>query len=197
MDKLSYALGVNLGAQVIQANIKISDYKSFVKGVEDVSKDKESEIPFSECQQILNDYFVKLQEEETKKAVPVKKAGEEFLSANAKRVEVKTTASGLQYEILKEGKGAKPKANDKVRVHYHGTLIDGKVFDSSVLRGIPAEFNVNQVISGWVEALQIMPVGSKWKLFIPSNLAYGQHGAGNAIKPHAALVFEVELIDIV
>ena len=110
---------------------------------------------------------------------------------------VKTTSSGLQYEILTEGNGAKPKAEDVVRVHYHGTLTDGTVFDSSVKRGQPAEFGVNQVIQGWVEALQLMPVGSKWKLFIPSDLAYGQRGVGDIIKPHSALIFEVELLGIV
>ena len=108
-----------------------------------------------------------------------------------------TLASGLQYEVITEGQGATPKASDTVKVHYHGTLIDGKVFDSSVQRGEPATFGVTQVISGWVEALQLMPVGSKWKLFIPSNLAYGAQGAGQAIGPHTTLVFEVELLDIV
>ena len=197
MDKLSYALGVNLGGQVLQAKIQISDYQSFTKGVETVLVGKQPEVSYTECQKILNDYFLKLQQEEMKNAEEAKKSGEEFLVSNAKRAEVKTTASGLQYEILKEGAGAKPNAEDVVRVHYHGTLTDGTVFDSSVKRGQPAEFGVSQVIQGWVEALQLMPVGSKWKLFIPSDLAYGQHGAGDIIKPHSALVFEVELLDIV
>jgi len=197
MDKLSYALGVNLGGQVLQTKIQIADYQSFAKGIQAVLEGKEPEVTYTECQKVLSDYFTKLQEEETKKFAEVKKSGEEFLASNAKRTEVKTTVSGLQYEILTEGKGAKPKAEDVVRVHYHGTLADGTVFDSSVKRGQPAEFGVNQVIQGWVEALQLMPVGSKWKLFIPSELAYGQHGAGDIIKPHSALVFEVELLDIV
>ena len=197
MDKLSYALGVNLGGQVLQANIQIADYQSFAKGIEAVLEGKQPEISYSECQNVLSDYFTKLQQEEMKNAESAKKTGEEFLTSNAKRAEVNTTASGLQYEILTEGTGAKPKATDTVRVHYHGTLTDGTVFDSSVKRGVPAEFGVNQVIKGWVEALQLMAVGAKWKLFIPSDLAYGQHGAGDLIKPNSALVFEVELLDII
>ena len=123
--------------------------------------------------------------------------GRAFLEANGKRAEVQTTASGLQYEVLSAGNGNVPSANDNVKVHYHGTLIDGTVFDSSVRRGEPATFGVTQVISGWVEALQLMPVGSKWKLFIPSNLAYGANGAGQHIGPHTTLIFEVELLAIV
>ena len=114
-----------------------------------------------------------------------------------KRAEVKVTESGLQYEIITDGKGAKPTASDRVKVHYHGTLINGTVFDSSVMRNEPATFGVTQVIAGWVEALQLMTVGSKWKLYIPSDLAYGAHGAGDVIKPHTALIFEVELLDII
>ena len=196
MDKLSYALGVNLGGQILQAKIQIGDYQSFAKGVEAVLEGKAPEVSYDDCQKVLSEYFQKLQEEEMKMFDEAKKSGEEFLTSNAKRAEVKTTESGLQYEILTEGNGAKPKAEDVVRVHYHGTLTDGTVFDSSVKRGQPAEFGVNQVIQGWVEALQLMPVGSKWKLFIPSNLAYGAHGAGDIIKPHSALVFEVELLGI-
>ena len=197
MEKLSYALGVNLAGQLLQAKIKIADYQSFAKGIEAILEAKKPEISYEECQKVLSEYFTKLQEEETKNFADVKKSGEEFLARNAERAEVNTTASGLQYEILTEGNGAKPNAEDVVRVHYHGTLTDGTVFDSSVKRGQPAEFGVNQVIQGWVEALQLMPVGSKWKLFIPSDLAYGQRGAGNIIKPHSALVFEVELLDII
>ncbi len=125
-----------------------------------------------------------------------KKAGEDFLAENAKREGVTTTASGLQYEVITMGKGAKPVETDRVKVHYHGTLIDGTVFDSSVQRGEPAEFGVNQVIRGWVEGLQLMPVGSKFKLYIPQDLAYGAQDQGT-IKPFSALVFEVELLEIV
>ena len=125
-----------------------------------------------------------------------KKAGEEFLMINKHKAGVVELPSGLQYEILKKGDGPKPTAADKVKCHYHGTLIDGRVFDSSVQRGEPAVFGVSQVIPGWVEALQLMPVGSKWRLFIPSNLAYGEHGAGS-IEPNSTLVFDVELLEIV
>jgi len=149
---------------------------------------------YEEAQTVINDFFQTLQ---AKVGGEAQSEGIAFLEENSKRTEVVTLASGLQYEILTEGAGATPTASDKVKVHYHGTLIDGKVFDSSVNRGEPATFGVTQVISGWVEALQLMPVGSKWKLYIPSELAYGAQGAGQAIAPHTALVFEVELLDIV
>lgn len=196
MDKLSYALGISFGQQIAQANLQISDFQAFTKGLEVSIKGTAPEIDFAECQQVLNDYFSNIQEEETRKMNAVKKEGEDFLSENGKRPEVKTTASGLQYEVIKEGTGKRPTVNDVVKVHYHGTLIDGTVFDSSVKRGTPAEFGVSQVIKGWVEALQLMPVGSKYKLYIPSELAYGQQGAGAMIKPNSALVFEVELLEI-
>lgn len=196
MDKLSYALGISFGQQIAQANLQISDFQVFAKGLEVSIKGTAPEIDFAECQQVLNDYFSNIQEEETRKMNAVKKEGEDFLSKNGKRPEVKTTASGLQYEVIKEGTGKRPTVNDVVKVHYHGTLIDGTVFDSSVKRGTPAEFGVSQVIKGWVEALQLMPVGSKYKLYIPSELAYGQQGAGAMIKPNSALVFEVELLEI-
>lgn len=196
MDKLSYALGISFGQQIAQANLQISDFQVFAKGLEVSIKGTAPEIDFAECQQVLNDYFSNIQEEETRKMNAVKKEGEDFLSENSKRPEVKTTASGLQYEVIKEGTGKRPTVNDVVKVHYHGTLIDGTVFDSSVKRGTPAEFGVSQVIKGWVEALQLMPVGSKYKLYIPSELAYGQQGAGAMIKPNSALVFEVELLEI-
>ena len=126
-----------------------------------------------------------------------KKAGEEFLNINRLKAGVVELPSGLQYQVLQKGNGEKPKATDKVKCHYHGTLINGTVFDSSIERGQPAVFGVNQVIPGWVEALQLMEVGSKWRLFIPSNLAYGEHGAGEMIEPNSTLIFDVELLDIV
>jgi len=164
------------------------------KGIQDVMEQKEPEISYQEAQTIIGEFFQNLQAKMAEKA---QGEGKVFLEANAKRAEVTTLASGLQYEVLTQGEGAVPSASDSVKVHYHGTLIDGTVFDSSVSRGEPATFGVTQVISGWVEALQLMPVGSKWKLFIPSDLAYGAQGAGQAIAPHSALVFEVELLDIV
>lgn len=197
MDKLSYALGVSFGQQIAQANLPIADFQSFAKGMEVIIKGTTPEVDFAECQKLLNDFFTKIQEEENKKFNATKEEGDKFLKENAKRSEVVTTPSGLQYEVIVEGKGNKPTATDVVRVHYHGTLIDGTVFDSSVNRGTPAEFGVNQVIRGWVEALQLMAVGSKYKLYIPSELAYGQQGAGAMIKPNSALIFEVELLDII
>jgi FKBP-type peptidyl-prolyl cis-trans isomerase FklB len=141
----------------------------------------------------LQKYFQGLQE---KKSGAARQGGVDFLASNAKKEGVTTLPSGLQYQVMVDGSGEKPTATNKVTTHYHGTTIDGKVFDSSVERGQPAQFGVNQVIAGWTEALQLMAVGSKWKLFIPSDLAYGERGAGADIPPHAALIFEVELISI-
>ena len=143
--------------------------------------------------QLVNNHLAELKE---KKAQAVKGDGEKFLEENKKREGVVTLTSGLQYQILKAGTGEKPLATDKVTTHYHGTFLDGKVFDSSVDRGQPAQFPVNRVIPGWTEALQLMPVGSKWKLWIPYNLAYGEKGYPPKIPPYSALIFEVELISI-
>ncbi len=197
MDKTSYAVGLSFGQHLAQSKIKGLDYASFAKGVEAMCEGKQPEISLQEAQQLLNEFFGKLEEENKKAGAAVREAGEKFLADNAKREGVTTTASGLQYEILTQAIGQKPVATDKVKVHYHGTLIDGTVFDSSVQRGEPATFGVTQVIQGWVEALQLMPVGSKWRLYIPHNLAYGEQGAGAMIAPYAALVFDVELLEIV
>lgn len=194
MDKISYALGLSIGNNFLSSGIKNVDFESFLKGMQDVVNGTPAAISYEEAQQLLNDYFSKLQEERLELNL---KAGEEFLAINKERPGVVTLPSGLQYEIIKEGNGSKPSATDQVKCHYHGTLIDGTVFDSSVERGQPATFGVNQVIPGWVEALQLMPVGSKWKLFIPANLAYGKSGAGQTIEPNSALIFEVEVLDIV
>lgn len=196
MDKLSYSLGLLFGQSLRQSNVKGIEYADFARGVEAMCEGRRPEISAQEAQALVTDYFAKKDAEAAAAYAEVRKAGEDFLCENAKRPEVKTLPSGLQYEVLTEGQGPKPSAEDRVKVHYHGTLIDGTVFDSSVLRGEPAVFGVRQVIAGWVEALQLMPVGSKWKLYIPSELAYGAHGAGEAIKPHSALVFEVELLGI-
>lgn len=197
MDKTSYAIGMSFGQQLAQSNIKGLDWESFAKGVAAMCEGQKPEVTFGEAQQLLSAYFQKLEAESQKAGEEVRKAGEEFLKKNAQRKEVVVMPSGLQYQVLTQAIGQKPTANDKVRVHYHGTLIDGTVFDSSVERGEPAEFGVTQVIKGWVEALQLMPVGSKWRLFIPYNLAYGEHGAGASIPPYAALIFDVELLAIV
>ena len=197
MDKTSYAVGLSFGQHLAQSNIKGLDYPSFAKGVEAMCEGKQPEIDLHEAQELLNAFFGKLEKEAKAASAELRKAGEDFLAANSRREGVVTLPSGLQYEVMTSAIGQKPTANDRVRVHYHGTLIDGTVFDSSVQRGEPAEFGVTQVIKGWVEALQLMPVGSKWKLFIPYNLAYGEQGAGGSIAPYSALIFEVELLDIV
>ena len=194
MEKVSYALGLSLGNNLLSSGIKSLNIEKLAKGIQDVLEQKSPEITYEEAQNVINEFFMQLQEKSSEKTIS---EGRAFLEANGKRTEVSTLKSGLQYEILKEGNGSQPKASDKVKVHYHGTLIDGTVFDSSVRRGEPATFGETQVIAGWVEALQLMPVGSKWKLYIPSNLAYGAQGAGQHIGPHTTLIFEVELIDIV
>ena len=193
MDKLSYALGLSMGHNFLGSGIKSLNVEDVAKGVEAVYKQEKPEISFDEAKKIINEFFSNLQDEI---AETNKQAGKEFLAENAKRSGVVVLPSGLQYEVLAEGKGRKPKVTDKVQCHYHGTLIDGQVFDSSIQRGTPAVFGVNQVIPGWVEALQLMPEGSRWKLYIPSDLAYGEQGAGGSIPANATLIFEVELIKI-
>ena len=192
MDKVSYALGLSIGNNFQNSGIKQLQVADFVKGLEDVLGEKQPAISYEEAKQVINDYFMKLQQERLEIN---KQAGAEFLEINRHKAGVVELPSGLQYEILKQGTGAKPSANDKVKCHC--TLINGTVFDSSVQRGEPATFGVSQVIPGWIEALQLMPVGSKWRLFIPSNLAYGEHGAGDVIEPNSTLIFDVELLDIV
>ena len=193
MDKISYALGLSIGNNFQNSGINNLQIEDFVKGLKDVLSEAQPEISYDEAKQVINDYFMNLQKERLELN---KKAGEEFLNINKGKAGVVTLPSGLQYQVLKQGEGVKPTASDKVKCHYHGTLINGTVFDSSVQRGEPAVFGVSQVIPGWVEALQLMPVGSKWRLFIPSDLAYGERGAGDAIEPNSALVFDVELLDI-
>ena len=192
MNKLSYSLGVNIGEGMKQQGFTIEDFQAFTDGLRDVYE-KNIKIQLEEMNQILNDEYVRVQTE----VVEAKKAeGDNFLAENAKREEVTITDSGLQYEVIKEGNGEVPTADQTVTVHYHGTLPNGKVFDSSVDRGQPASFPVTGVIKGWVEALQLMKTGSKYRLFIPSELAYGSQGAGGDIGPNQALVFDVELLSI-
>jgi len=193
MDKLSYALGLSLGNNLKNSGVSGLDFAKLTKGILDVYEGITPEMTAQDAQAVINDYFQALQEQAAKGAI---EEGNTFLAQNAQRPEVTTLESGLQYEIITKGEGVIPVATDSVTVHYHGTLINGTVFDSSVRRGEPATFGVTQVISGWVEALQLMPVGSKWKLFIPSNLAYGAQGAGQHIGPHTTLIFEVELLGI-
>ena len=201
IDKVSYSLGVSVASNVKQQGLGEINSKAFAEAVNDVYEGKTTQINPAEAQQTLQAFFQKNQgpqggDQATGDNGLNKAAGEKFLAANAKNPGVVTTASGLQYVIMKAGTGVKPGPTSKVKTHYHGTLIDGTVFDSSVDRGQPISFPVNGVIKGWTEALQLMPVGSKWKLFIPYNLAYGARGAGAKIGPYSALVFEVELLGI-
>ena len=193
-DSISYAVGVLWGQNIKQQGLTDIDPNVLGQAIGDVLNGEEGPgMDLKAANQMVRDHMSKKKEAAKKKN---KLEGETFLKQNAERKEVITLESGLQYEVLKEGTGQVPTSKDKVSVHYHGTLIDGTVFDSSVQRGQPTSFPVTGVIKGWVEALQLMPVGSKWKLFIPSELAYGERGAGGQIGPNAALVFEVELLGI-
>lgn len=199
VDSVSYAIGVLVGANNKKQleNAPGSDEMSMeimAAAFRSASLGEEAKISEEEANALVQKFF---QEAGDREAQASLEAGNKFLEENKAREGVSTTESGLQYEVLTEGTGEKPAATDKVRVHYHGTLIDGTVFDSSVDRGEPAVFGVNQVIPGWTEALQLMPVGSKWKVYLPSEIAYGERGAGGDIGPNSALIFEVELLEIV
>lgn len=200
LKNLSYALGLSMGNNFRASGIEQIDVKEFADGVAAVFSGEKPRMSYDEAKEEIRRFFTALEEKQRAAAAEMgkvnKAAGEAFLSENSKRPEVKTTPSGLQYEVIDEGAGPKPSATDRVMVHYTGTLIDGTVFDSSVERGEPATFGVNQVIPGWVEALQMMNEGAKWRLFIPSNLAYGPNGAGGAIGPDSTLIFDVELLKV-
>ena len=193
MDKFSYGLGMNIGQNLASMGVSTLEFADFVKGMQDVLSGKQTEITVVEAQNAINDFFNKLTEEKYGKT---KESGIAFLEENKKREGVVNLPSGLQYEIINAGLGKKPTAADRVQCHYEGTLIDGTVFDSSIKRGQPAVFGVSQVIAGWVEALQLMGEGSKWRLYIPYDLAYGANGAGEMIPPYSALIFDVELIKV-
>ena len=201
MDKLSYALGMSMGHNFKGTGIKTLNSADFAAGVASVYDGVKPEMTFDEAKRIVNEYFAKLeaemQAEAAKQGEVNRKNGEAFLTENAKREGIKVTESGLQYEVLESGKGDSPKASDNVEVHYTGKLIDGTVFDSSVERGVPASFGVTQVIPGWVEALQLMHEGDTWRLYIPSDLAYGPNGAGGVIGPNMTLIFDVELLRVI
>ena len=193
MDKISYAIGLSMGQNLMGSGVTSLEYADLAAGIKDVLEKNQPQISYQEAQQVLGKFFSEL---EAKIAGEAKAAGEAFLAKNAKREGVKVTESGLQYEVLEATIGQKPKATDKVRVHYEGTLIDGTVFDSSYKRGESITFGLNQVIKGWTEGLQLMSIGSKYKLYLPYQLAYGERGAGANIPPYAALIFTVELLGI-
>lgn len=201
MDKLSYALGHNIAHQLIgmglQKSLNIDDY---AEAIRDVLEGRQPKMSHTEANAVLEHFFNELEERQQAEAAErgktAKADGEAFLKANAGKPGVTVTASGLQYEVVKEGTGRQPKAGDTVRCHYEGTLIDGTVFDSSYRRNQPAEFGLRQVISGWTEGVQLMKEGAVYKFYIPYNLAYGERGAGADIPPYAALIFTVELIKV-
>ena len=192
MDKVSYALGMSIGHQLQQMNATDLNIDDFAQAITDVFNG-DAKLSDAEAQAAVQDFFSRKAEEQAKAA---KAEGENFLAENAKKEGVKTLPSGLQYKVLREGDGRKPSATDKVECHYEGPLINGEVFDSSYRRGETATFGLNQVIKGWTEGLQLMQEGAKYRFFIPYNLAYGEHGAGQSIPPYAALIFDVELIKV-
>ncbi|MBQ5408881.1 MAG: FKBP-type peptidyl-prolyl cis-trans isomerase [Muribaculaceae bacterium] len=192
MDKLSYALGLSMAQNFKGSGIQSINADDFADALRAVYEDKEKKMTYDEAKQVVQDFFTEL---EANAGAMNEELGKKFLEQNAKQEGVKVTASGLQYLVLKEGNGVKPGPNDAVTVHYTGRLIDGTVFDSSVERGEPATFAVGQVIPGWVEGLQLMSEGAAWRLFIPSNLAYGPHGTG-PIQPNSTLIFDVQLIKV-
>lgn len=201
LDRISYALGLSMGNNFRASGIQELNIGDFADGVAAVFNGSQPKMTYDEAKAEIQSYFSAMearQKEEAAKMAEVNEAqGKEFLEKNGKRAEVKTTPSGLQYEVLVEGNGQQPSPQDQVEVHYTGTLLDGTKFDSSVDRGVPATFGVTQVIPGWVEALQLMKEGSKWRLFIPSNLAYGPAGTpGGPIGPNQTLLFDVELLKV-
>ena len=193
MDKFSYAIGLGIGQNLSSMGIQGLAVDDFAQAIRDVLEGNQTAIIHNEAREIVNKYFEEL---EAKMSAVAIEQGKAFLEENKKRPGIVTLPSGLQYEVINEGTGKKPKATDQVRCHYEGTLVDGTLFDSSIQRGEPAVFGVNQVIPGWVEALQLMSEGAKWKLYIPSDLGYGARGAGEMIPPHSTLVFEVELLEV-
>jgi FKBP-type peptidyl-prolyl cis-trans isomerase FklB len=193
MDKFSYSIGLGIGQNLVSMGAKEINVEDFAQAIRDVIEGNQPAISHTEARDIVNKFFQEMAEKANAANI---QQGKVFLEENKKRAGVVTLDSGLQYEILQEGNGKSPSMNDQVKCHYEGTLIDGTLFDSSIKRGQPATFGVNQVIAGWTEALQLMKEGAKWRLYIPYNLAYGEQGAGESIPPYSALVFEVELIKV-
>ncbi len=200
MDKLSYALGLGIGRQLAQMGAEQLSIDDFAQAIKDVVAGEQLKLDEAEAQVIVQEFFQKQEEKQRAAAAEMgkkaKEEGEKYLAENAKKEGVVTLPSGLQYLVIKEGNGKRPKATDKVKCHYEGMLVDGTLFDSSVQRGEPATFPLNQVIAGWTEGLQLMTEGSKYRFFIPYTLGYGERGAGASIPPFAALVFDVELIEV-
>ena len=200
MDKNSYALGMSIAHNMLQSGVREISFDDFTAGLKAALTGAETAITYEEAGTLLDEFFGKIQEEQAARQAEIgefmKKDGETFLAANAKKEGVPVLPSGLQYKVLKSGEGRKPGRTDKVRCHYEGTFPNGQKFDSSYDRNEPAVFGVNQVIAGWTEALQLMSEGSAWELYIPYNLAYGEAGAPGAIPPYSALVFKVELIEV-
>lgn len=200
MDKNSYALGMSIAHNMLQSGVREVSFDDFTAGLKAALTGAETAITYEEAGTLLDEFFGKIQEEQAARQAEIgefmKKDGETFLAANAKKDGVTVLPSGLQYKVLKSGEGRKPGRTDKVRCHYEGTFPNGQKFDSSYDRNEPAVFGVNQVIAGWTEALQLMSEGSAWELYIPYNLAYGEAGAPGAIPPYSALVFKVELIEV-
>ena len=201
LDRISYALGLSMGNNFRASGIQQINVQDFADGVAAVFDGLAPKMSYDEAKQEIQAYFQEMEKKQQEAAAKMaevnKAAGDAFLAENGKRAEVKTLPSGRQYEVLTEGDGPVPTAQDQVEVHYTGKLIDGTVFDSSVERGVPAPFGVTQVSPGWVEALQLMKAGSKWRLFIPSQLAYGPQGAGGVIGPNSTLIFDVELLRVI
>lgn len=199
LDRISYALGLSMGQNFRASGIDKINVEDFADGVASVFYGSEPKMSYEDAKAEIQKYFTALEAKQQAEAAKMgeinEAAGKQYLEENGKRAEVKTLPSGLQYEVITEGDGPMPKSTDRVEVHYTGKLIDGTVFDSSVDRGVPATFGVTQVIPGWVEALQLMKAGSKWRLFIPSQLAYGPQGAG-PIGPNSTLIFDVELLRV-
>lgn len=200
MDKLSYALGLGIGRQLAQMGATDLNIDDFAAAIKDVIAGNELKVSNREAQTIVQDYFAKqeekLQAEKAENGKAAKEAGEKYLAENAGKDGVTVLPSGLQYMVIKEGDGRKPKATDSVQCHYEGFLTDGTLFDSSIQRGEPAVFGLQQVIAGWTEGLQLMSEGAKYRFFIPYMLGYGESGAGQSIPPYAALIFDVELIKV-
>lgn len=194
MDKLSYALGLNIGQQLKQMGLSgVLNVEDFAVSINDCLEGNAPKMSITEAQQAINSYFAEKAENDGKAA---REEGEKFLAENAKKAGVTVTASGLQYEVLTEGTGKQPTADDTVECHYEGTLINGKVFDSSYRRGETATFGLRQVIKGWTEGVALMKEGAKYRFYIPYDLAYGANGAGADIPPYAALIFDVELVKV-